>query len=210
MASQPFTTGKSATVDKAKENGRDGPRSLKDMMDFGEGQPGEPESGGAREWEECFADYPLHLVCVNESLDCSGFRTSLRDLFTILPCRRDKKRLMELLASDPAYQSMDKETAQTLGVLMGINKFKENEETYKTEEGNYDMCQAIRELMEDSRLEGEKEGKKEGKKEGIAHERIEIIENIMKLSKCSLREACKVAGKTLEEYRQAREIYEKI
>ena len=72
------------------------------------------------------------------------------------------------------------------------------------------MCQAIRELMEDSRLEGEKEGKKEGKKEGIAHERIEIIENIMKLSKCSLREACKVAGKTLEEYRQAREIYEKI
>ena len=176
------------------------------MMDFGEGQPGEPESGGAREWEECFADYPLHLVCVNESLDCSGFRTSLRDLFTILPCRRDKKRLMELLASDPAYQSMDKETAQTLGVLMGINKFKENEETYKTEEGNYDMCQAIRELMEDSRLEGEKEGKKEG----IAHERIEIIENIMKLSKCSLREACKVAGKTLEEYRQAIEIYEKI
>ena len=68
------------------------------------------------------------------------------------------------------------------------------------------ICQAIRELMEDSRLEGEKEGKKEG----IAHERIEIIENIMKLSKCSLREACKVAGKTLEEYRQAREIYEKI
>ena len=108
----------------------DGPRSLKDMMDFGESRPGQPESGGVREWEECFADYPLHLVCVNEPLDCSGFRTSLRDLFTILPCRRDKKRLMELLASDPAYQSMDKETAQTLGVLMGINKFKENEETY--------------------------------------------------------------------------------
>ena len=43
------------------------------MMDFGEGQPGEPESGGAREWEECFADYPLHLVCVNESLEAPDF-----------------------------------------------------------------------------------------------------------------------------------------
>ncbi|MCI9336307.1 MAG: hypothetical protein HFH93_02015 [Lachnospiraceae bacterium] len=176
----------------------DGPRSLKDMMDFGESRPGQPESSGTREWEECFADYPLHLVCVNESLDCSGFRTSLRDLFTILPCRRDKKRLMELLSGDPAYQSMDKETAQTLGVLMGINKFNGNEETYKTEGGNYNMCQAIRELMEDSRLEGE------------ARERIEIIENIMKLSRCSLKEACKAAGKTLEEYRQAKKIYTKI
>ncbi len=105
---------------------------------------------------------------------------------------------LELLSSDPAYQSMDKETAETLSVLMGINKFNENEETYKTEGGNYNMCQAIRELMEDSRLEGE------------AHQITEIIENIMKSSRCTLKEACEVAGKTLEEYRQAKDIYTKV
>ncbi|MCI9652162.1 MAG: hypothetical protein HFH98_09915, partial [Lachnospiraceae bacterium] len=46
----------------------DGPRSLKDMMDFGDE---EPEEGDRQTWEECFADYPLRLVSACEPMDCS-------------------------------------------------------------------------------------------------------------------------------------------
>lgn len=56
------------------------------------------------------------------------------------------------------------------------------------------MCQAIREMMEDSRSEGS------------ASQVIEIIENIMKELQCSLEKACKIAGKTVSEYRQSEQI----
>ena len=180
------------------EEAWDGPRSLKDMMDFGDE---EPEEGDSQAWEECFADYPLRLVSACEPMDCSGFRTSLRDLFEILPYRRDKERLKELLERNPAYRRMDEETARTIGVLMGIKNFGENEERFKTEEG-YDMCQAIREMMEDSRQEGETLGEIKGSASQI----IEIIDNIRKELHCSLEKACIVGGKTQAEYRQAKAI----
>ena len=184
----------------------DGPRSLKDMMDFGEDSQGRRDEEA---WRDCFADYPMRLVCANELADCSGFRTSLRELFAILFCRRDKERLKELLEKNPAYRRMDEETARTIGVLMGIKNFGENEERFKTEEG-YDMCQAIREMMEDSRQEGIAEGETRGEIKGSAGQIIEIIENIMSELQCPLEKACKVAGKTVPEYRQSEQICGKV
>ena len=71
-------------------------------------------------------------------------------------------------------------------------------------------------MMEDSRLEGivegeargkavgMAEGEARGKAEGSVSQIIEIIENIMRELHCSLERACKVAGKTLAEYHQAK------
>ncbi len=130
----------------------DGPRSLKDMMDFGETAIEEQKI-----WEKYFADYPMRLVCVNEPMDCSGMRTSLRELFCLLPYRKDKKMLDKLLRENPIYRHMDVETARTASILMGVEKFMEQEEKYKKGE-EYDMCQALREMMEDSREEGIEKG----------------------------------------------------
>ena len=130
----------------------DGPRSLRDMMDFGGA-----EAGGRPEWEERFADYPLHLVDACGPMDCSGFRTSLKELFTMLQCHRDKERLRGFLDRDPAARRMDEETARTASVLMDIMdaaRFEESKERYMTDEGGYDLCQAIRDMMEDSRQDG--------------------------------------------------------
>ena len=136
----------------------DGPRSLKDMMDFG-------ADGKRQKWEDYFADYPMRIVCADEFVDCGGFRTSLGELFALLPFRKDKAGLEKLLEENPAYQSMDEETARTVSILMGIRKFMEQEEKYRNGE-DYNMCQAIREMLEDSRKEGWGEGRKEGKREG--------------------------------------------
>lgn len=126
----------------------DGPRCLKDMMDFG------PEKVGAdwEKWEKFFADYPMRLVCASDFENCPGFKTSLRDLFALLPFRKDRMGLKKLLAENPEYREMDEETAQTISVLMGID-FMGKKEKYR-EEGGYNMCQAIQEMMEESRMEG--------------------------------------------------------
>ena len=68
------------------------------------------------------------------------------------------------------------------------------------------MCQAIREMMEDSRQEGIAEGETLGEIKGSASQIIEIIDNIRKELHCSLEKACIVGGKTQAEYRQAKAI----
>ncbi len=178
----------------------DGPRSLKDMMDFGEAG----EEAGGSEWEEHFADYPLHLVSVCEPMDCSGFRTSLKELFTILPYHGDKKRLKEFMGKASAYRRLDDETASTISVLLGIGKYEEEKEKYRTEEGEYDLCKAIEDMMEDSRQEGIVEGEARGEARGDARRIISVTESIMKNLHCTLERACEIAGMPLAEYRQAK------
>lgn len=139
----------------------DGPRTLKDMMDFG------TESGGEEtwKWQAWFADYPMRLVCTNEPVDGSAFRTALGTVFALLPLRKDKAGLRRLLEQEPAYRKMDEETARTVSLLMGVKVFMEKKEKYKEGEG-YNMCLAIREMMEDSRMEGWEEGEKAGWEKG--------------------------------------------
>ena len=118
------------------------------------------ESGGSEVWENWFADYPMNLICINEQTDFNCYQTPIREVFSLLRYRRDKKGLEKLLEENPAYQEMDEETSQVVSVLMGADKFMEKRERYRKEE-KYNMCQALQEMMEDSRQEGREEGRKE-------------------------------------------------
>lgn len=129
----------------------DAPRCLKDMMDF----------GCDREiWEQWFVDYPMNLICINEQKDFTCFHSPLRELFSVLRYRKDKKELKKLLQEDPQYQAMDEETAQVVGALMGVDKFMQERDKYRKED-KYNMCQALQEMMEESKEEGREEGREE-------------------------------------------------
>ena len=97
------------------------------MMDFGSAGHG----GERHEWEKWFADYPMRLVCANEPVDGAGFQTSLGILFALLPLRKNKAALRSLLEKNPVYRQMDEETANTVGILMGVKGFMENRKKYK-------------------------------------------------------------------------------
>ena len=102
----------------------DGPRSLKDMMDFGADQ-------FSPAFERCFSDYPMHLICVNEIKDFSKFNTGLKELFALMAYRKDKKGMMKFLESHKEYQHLDKETAEVISGMMGVESFMENKEMYE-------------------------------------------------------------------------------
>ena len=129
----------------------DGPRSLKDIMDFGE--------NGER-WAELFADYRMHLICVNEIEDFSKFHTSLREFLQLLSCREDEEALNKLLSENPAFESIDEETAKAASVLMGVELCMEKNEGKET----YSMCKAFRDHWNDGRETGRNEGRSEGLK----------------------------------------------
>lgn len=139
----------------------DGPRCLKDMMDFGK---------DTDEMSRFFSDYSMQLYCVNEESDFSVFHTELKPLFMMLKFRHDKQGLWKLLQKNPVYQSLDAETAEVAAALLHAEDIWKKRERYQKDrngEVTYDMCQALRELCEDARTEGLGLGLEQGLERGI-------------------------------------------
>ncbi len=148
-------------------------------------------------FSKCFADYPFRLYCVNEEQDFSIFHTDVRTVFELLPLRKDKKRLLEKLEGNKEYTHMTEDSLEFLSVVMDSPRLwkerakymnKDTSENNKKEMEEYDVCQAIRELIEDGRQEGRLEGKKEGHLEALKLS----TENLMKSLSISLEKACEL------------------
>ena len=58
------------------------------------------------------------------------------------------------------FRNLDRQAAEVINVMTNSRL------SYPEGKEKIDMCQAIREMMEDSRAEGRRAGKKEGKREG--------------------------------------------
>lgn len=124
----------------------DGPLSLHDMMDFGDPT-----------LMKFVPDYPVHLIDPAQLSDDEllKFSTSLREVLQYIKYSKDKEKLLDVTSNNPRML-LDIEAAQVIGALTDtpVNVYEENEEV--------NMCQAIRELMEDSRTEGITEGVLQG------------------------------------------------
>lgn len=137
----------------------DGPRSLKDMVKFSDTSPNS-------RLEKYFADYPMNLICVNELENISVFTTGLKELFAIMPYRKDKKELKQFLETHEEYRHLDEETAEIISGVIGVRNFMENKERFQ-EGGQYNMCQAMQELLMDSWNDGVSTGIGQGIERGV-------------------------------------------
>lgn len=160
------------------EEAWDGPRSLKDMMDFGNVND---------DFREFFKDYPMHLYCLNEADDLQVFRTELGVLFQALQYRKDRAGLKALVQRDERYRHMDIDTLETMSVMLNLSSvWKERRNYMEKNEDNeeeYDMCQAIREWAEEERSIGREEGHRiglmEGRQSGLMESRRVIVRNML-------------------------------
>ena len=177
------------------EDSWDGPRCLKDMMDFGNDD--DDMSG-------LFADYPMRLLCVNEKEDYSVFKTEVRHLFSAMRYRRDKKGLLQLINNNPDYRHVDMDTMEAMSVMLDIPQIWENRDKYidneESEEGN--MCQAIRELMEDARNDGIEKGIEKGRQQGIEQGRLRMLIELVKQEIVSVKDAVNQSGMSEEEFKK--------
>lgn len=184
----------------------DGPRSLMDMMDFGE---------DADNMKVSFADYPFRLYCVNEEHDFSMFHTEIRNVFELLPLRTDKKRLLHTLEQNSTYKRLSEDSLELLSVLMDspsiwknrkkyLNRTDINQAVENQESEEYNMCQAIKELIEDGRQEGLSEGLSQGLtqglSQGLSQGRMDTlkqnVESLMNSLSISLEKACELLNCT--------------
>ena len=164
----------------------DGPHSLRDMVEFGKDE----DNMG-----ELFADYSMKLFCINEEEDFSMFHTELKELFSVLKCRSDKKRLKKLLRENAAYRHLHSETVEVIAVMLNAPKIWEERERYmqrEQSEEEYDMCQALQEWIEEERNAGKQEGIACGIERGIE----QGIEQGMEQGVAALIEICRELGVT--------------
>ena len=121
----------------------DGPLSLHDMMDLHDDS-----------LRNLIVDYPLYLIAPAQmdDADFSKFRTSLGPVLKFIKYSKEKNKIKQLLTED-AYKHLDCMAAKVLRSCTHI-KLELDE---KKEEIN--MCQAIDELIEDGRMEGQAEGR---------------------------------------------------
>lgn len=123
----------------------DGPRKLSDMMAF------DPQN---KNLQSLFEEYHLHLFCINEQHVFDAFRSDLKSLFQAINCRNNKKKMIELM-KDETYSHLNEDTWNAIAVMTDNAAMLQKEE--------FNMCQALQELMQDERNEGRIEGRNEGK-----------------------------------------------
>ena len=136
----------------------DGPRKLSDMMAF------DPQN---KNLQSLFEEYHLHLFCINEQYVFDAFRSDLKPLFQAINCRNNKKKMIELM-KDETYSHLNEDTWDAIAVMTDNAAMLQKKDLYKTEnqKEEFNMCQALQELMQDERNEGRIEGRNEGKIEG--------------------------------------------
>ena len=117
----------------------DGPRSLRDLLDFGDDT-------------EAAENYSLEptLLCLNELTDASCFHTELGELIELLNRRNDKKALLNLVEKDSRFDNLDEETLEAASVLMNEPSIWNNRHKHKSETGEgYSMCTALKEWRDE-------------------------------------------------------------
>lgn len=95
-------------------------------------------------------------------------------MFLAMKYRKDKEGFRKLLQEDAAFCHLEEDTVEALSVMLNAPEIWEERKLYMDENGEreeYDMCQALREWIEEERNAGIEEGiatgREEGREEGI-------------------------------------------
>ena len=96
------------------------------------------------------SDYKLNLIAPGQMSDTEidQFSTSLREVMLFIKYSEDRAKLNEMVEKDDRFKNMDRKAATVISTVTGIeikNEIKEDK---------VNMCQALREMMEDANKEG--------------------------------------------------------
>ena len=122
-----------------------------------------------------------------------------RKLEGVLPGRRalcrcsgDKCKLLELVQSDEHFKQMEEDAYEVVTNYVRAEELIQVKEEYSREDGRIDMCQALKELLADERMEGREEGRELGRKE--------LVLRMYADGTLDVRKACTYLGCTPEEF----------
>ena len=158
----------------------DGAKSLHEMLEW-------PDI----HLKEYVQDYKIHLIdpVSIRPEEFEKFSTSLREVLEYIKYSKNKKKLRKLVENNPRM-TMEVNAARVIQAVTGT-KFRISEETEVV-----DMCQAIDEMMADSREDGMKEGMEKGMEKG----KFEALSNLLKKGTISIQDAADCMAMSVTEF----------
>jgi predicted transposase/invertase (TIGR01784 family) len=99
-------------------------------------------------------DYKINLIdpSLIQDKDFDLFQSTLKEVLSFIKYSMDKEKLQELVENDEVFRHMGRAEYEVINTCtnsnLKVDKVKED----------LDMCQAIREMMEDAKTEGREEG----------------------------------------------------
>jgi len=136
-----------------------GATTLHEMLDWQE---------GTGELKEYITNHHINLFDYHKQDSFEEFHTELRLLFGFLRYAADKEKLAKMLAdNEEGYYNVDNETYQMIAEMTNSEELLKYGEEHEEEEGK-DMCQAIKEMIEEGVEAGEARGRAVGREEGRA------------------------------------------
>lgn len=114
-------------------------------------------------------NYKIHVIEIKKLQDTSVFRTDLKQVFDFIRYSKDKNKLKELVENDEAYQYLDEEAYDMVALYTNSIELLELKKRNREGDG-VNMCQAIKEMLEDERTEG--------RAEGVVHNIRQMMKNL--------------------------------
>lgn len=119
-------------------------------------------------------DYRINLISpaaiAEENFE--KFSSSLREVLSFLKYSQDRKKLDDLVNQNERFRHMGREEVNVISACTGV------EIPIPTNEEAMDMCEAIREMVEEGRMEGLTEGRAEEKERSIERE-AKMVKSLM-------------------------------
>lgn len=159
----------------------DGARDLRSLINF----EGIPEV-----LKDMVNDYRLHILEVRRFKETDCFRTDLREVFEFLGHSGDKEAERSyVFQNQDKFERLSEDAYDVIAVMAQSKELEDVKEKYREKGRRINMCDAIRGMIEDGRMEGRLEAKQtvarnmylRGMKEedaaGLCEEDIEVVKS---------------------------------
>ncbi|WP_320929945.1 hypothetical protein [Hungatella sp.] len=114
--------------------------------------------------KDLFNNYRLHVLEVIRFKDIDQFNTDLREVFGFIGFSGDKTAVRNYVAENrDSFEQLSEDAYDVIAVMAHSKELEDVKERYREKGGKINMCEAIRGMIEDGRLEGRHEGELKAK-----------------------------------------------
>lgn len=128
----------------------DAARSMHELIDF---------SDVPDKIKNIVNDYHMYFVDVRSMKGTERFLTDLRQVFDCIRYSNNRQSFQEYVLNNSEFKQLDEDAYDVISRYTNFLKRDEISAKSKREGGKIDMCQAVTELMEESKAEGRAEGR---------------------------------------------------
>ena len=114
--------------------------------------------------KDLFNNYRLHVLEVRRFKDIDQFNTDLREVFGFIGFSGDKTAVRNYVAENQdSFEQLSEDAYDVIAVMAHSKELEDVKERYREKGWKINMCEAIRGMIEDGRLEGRREGELKAK-----------------------------------------------